>query len=285
MASLRAPPGKLCRCPWAACCRRGQRAPSCRAFGCQGAARHDKPPCVCRSSGSSVWESGRYILCAMPFASPYRFVSRRRGLKGGWVAQKPDQRLFREGFRTAFAAARWIAGELGLVVSELRRRSASGCQGAEAKRTLSFDRRESISRFRGVTPPSREVVGQEPRRRALRHLRQSRRRSTSSGTIFGGSSSVFAAGWAVSASFAPDLPRCLLGVSRILPWRLVQLGGTGGQVRMHVSQGLKVCWPMSASHRVWVSGGWNRCCFRWCLQALVHTRSTYTHGVSHISLL
>ena len=162
MASLRAPPGNLCRCPWAACCRRGQRAPSCRAFGCQGAARHDKPPCICRSSGSSVWESGRYILCAMPFASPYRFVSRRRGLKGGWVAQKPDQHLFREGFRTAFAAARWIVGELGLVVSELRRRSASGCQGAEAKRTLSFDRRESLSRFRGVTPHRGKWLARSP---------------------------------------------------------------------------------------------------------------------------
>ena len=116
----------------------------------------------------------------------------------------------------------------------------------------------------------------------MRHLRQSRRRSTSSGTICGGSSSVFAAGWAVSASCAPDLPRCVLGVSRILPWRLVQLGGTGGQVRMHVSQGLKVCWPMSASHRVWVSGGWNRCCFDGVCRPL-YTPDPLTHMVSRIS--
>lgn len=118
--------------------------------------------CVCRSSGSSVWESGCYLLCAMPFVSPYRFVSRRRTSKGGWIAQKPDQRLFREGFRTALAAARWIAGELGLVVSELRRRSASGRQGAEAKRTLSFDRGDSISRFRGVIPHRGKWLARSP---------------------------------------------------------------------------------------------------------------------------
>ena len=51
---------------------------------------------------------------------------------------------------------------------------------------------------------------------------------------------------------------------------------------MHVSQGLKVCWPMSASHRVWVSGGWNRCCFDGVCRPL-YTPDPLTHMVSHIS--
>lgn len=55
-----------------------------------------------------------------------------------------------------------LAGELGLVVSELRRRSASGRQGAEAKRTLSFDRGDSISRFRGVTPHRGKWLARSP---------------------------------------------------------------------------------------------------------------------------
>ena len=142
------------------CCRRGQRPRSCcPAFACQGVcvfvAFHDTSLSVCRSSGSSVWESGRRLLCAMPFLSPYRFVSRRRRAAKVWVAQKRDRGLFREGFRTALAAATWIARELGLAVSDLRRRSVSGCQG---------DRRDSTSRFRGVSPHRGKWLARSPAR-------------------------------------------------------------------------------------------------------------------------
>ena len=51
---------------------------------------------------------------------------------------------------------------------------------------------------------------------------------------------------------------------------------------MHVSQGLKVCWPMSASHRVWVSGGWNCCCFDGVCRPL-YTPDPLAHMVSRIS--
>ena len=86
-------------------------------------------------------------------ASPYWYVSRpavgtASGQPRHWVAQKRDNpRLFRQGFKTAVAAARWIAAQLGVPFESLKRERC--CRGRGRPKRV---HRPMRSEYVGVVP-------------------------------------------------------------------------------------------------------------------------------------